>query len=209
MAHTPLDEHILNLLEQNGEMRSRAIYDTKPETSNNTIRGRIGKLKKAGKIEKVENGLYRLAPIDPQTAFREKRKKFSSDERAAEDNEDTINALLNTYDEVLVLFQSWVFQNLVSEEIDFAQQLIFLENFKWLTAIADKLMRRWSLVHVGYDTNTRQAQEDAKAKAEKKQQEALKNAPIEDQIIVVGHYRDGFEEILAKLPKRVVDDATV
>ena len=89
MAHTPLDEHILNLLEQNGEMRSRAIYDTKPETSNNTIRGRIGKLKKAGKIEKVENGLYRLAPIDPQTAFREKRKKFSSDERAAEDNEDT------------------------------------------------------------------------------------------------------------------------
>ena len=58
MAHTPLDQHILDLLDQNGEMRARDIYDTRPETSRNTIRSRIGKLKTAGKVEKVQNGIY-------------------------------------------------------------------------------------------------------------------------------------------------------
>ena len=58
MAHTPLDQHILDLLDQNGEMRARDIYDTRPETSRNTIRNRIGKLKTAGKVEKVQNGIY-------------------------------------------------------------------------------------------------------------------------------------------------------
>ena len=94
-----------------------------------------------------------------------------------ENNEETINKLLNTYDEVLVIFQRWVLQN-ITQAIDFEQQLLFIENFKWLTMIADKLMKRWALVHVGYDTNTRQAQEDAKAKTEARQKAALEEAPM-------------------------------
>ena len=61
MARTPLDQHILDLLEKHGEMRSRDIYATKPEISINTIRGRIGKLKNEGKIEVVLGGV-RLLP---------------------------------------------------------------------------------------------------------------------------------------------------
>ena len=60
MAHTPLDQHILDLLDQNGEMRTRDIYATKPEISINTIRGRIGKLKNEGKIEVVLGGVRLL-----------------------------------------------------------------------------------------------------------------------------------------------------
>ena len=147
--------------------------------------------------------------IDAQTELSKARKKFSSDARSAENNEQTINTLLNTYDEVLAIFQVWVLQNIASQKIDFEQQLLFIENFKWLTIIADKLMKRWSLVHVGYDTNTRQAQEDAKAKTEARQKEALENAPLEDRITVVGHYQEGMKEILEHLPKKEVEESKV
>ena len=62
-TRTPLDQHILDLLEQNGEMCSRDIYATKPEMSINTIRGCIGRLKNGGKIEKVQNGIYRKSAL--------------------------------------------------------------------------------------------------------------------------------------------------
>ena len=203
MAHTPLDQHILDLLDQNGEMRTRDIYDTRPETSKNTIRSRIGKLKTAGKVEKVQNGIYRLAPVDPQTAFYEKRRKLSSEVRFVEDNRETINKLLNTYDEVLKLFQRWILQNIACSEIDFEQQLVFLENFKWLTLIADKLIKRWHLVHIGYETNTRQAQEDTKAKVEERQKAALEDAPIEDTVMVVGMYDPEAKVLIDAIPSSV------
>ena len=139
-----------------------------------------------GEIERVKNGIYRIsASTGARTQFTAARKKFSSDARSAEDNEETINKLLNTYDEVLVIFQKWVLQN-ITQGIDFEKQLLFIENFKWLTMIADKLMKRWALVHVGYDTNTRQAQEDAKAKTQEREKAALENAPLRDRVMVVG-----------------------
>ena len=55
MAHTPLDQHILDLLEKNGEMRSRDIYATKPEMSINTIR--------EGEIICLNRGLSRITQI--------------------------------------------------------------------------------------------------------------------------------------------------
>ena len=201
MAHTPLDQHILALLEENGEMRSRDIYATKPEVSINTIRSRIGKLKNQGAIKKVKNGVYRkAAAIDPQTHLREARKKFSSDVRSAENNEKTINTLMNTYDEVLAIFQVWVLQNIASQEIDFEQQLLFIENFKWLTLIGDKLMKRWNLTHTGYDTNSRQAQEDAKAKTAEKEKQALKDAPPEGTVQVLGNFNLDTQQLIDNFP---------
>ena len=97
----------------------------------------------------------------------------------------------------------------MTQREDFEKHLLFIENFKWLTMIADKLMKRWNLEHHGYDTNTRQAQEDAKAKTEEREKAALENAPFEDTIIVVGHYNEGMQEILANLPKKEVEEASV
>ena len=203
MAYTPLDQHILTLLAQNGEMCVSDIYDTQPETSKNTIRSRIGKLKNAGKVEKVQNGIYRLAPVDPLVQFYEERRKLSSEMRFVEDNRETINKLLNTYDEVLMLFQSWIFQNVACQEIDFAQQLVFLENFTSLAVIADKLIKRWHLVHIGYDTNTCQAQEDTKAKMEAREKAALEDAPIEDTVMVVGMYDPEAKALIDAIPSSV------
>ena len=200
MAHTPLDQHILDLLEENGEMRSRDIYATKPEVNEHTIRSRIGKLKNEGKIEKVKNGVYRKPASSPdaQTQFTaETRKKFSRKVRSAEDNEATISELLNEYDD---LFKQWIADN----GIEFEKRL---ENFKWLTMIGDKLMKRWSLVHVGYDTNTRQAQEDAKAKTEERQKEALKDAPLEEQVNVIGSFDLDTKQLIDALPTLTEDEA--
>ena len=182
-------------------MHLNELFASQPDVKTPTRDYHVKQLLNRGDIERVQNGIYRKpTSATPETQFRQTRKKFSSDARSAADNEQTINTLLNTYDEVLALFQRWVLANMVAQEIDFAQQLRFIENFKWLTTIVDKLMKRWSLVHVGYDTNTRQAQEDAKAKTEERQKKALKDAPLEEQIMIVGSYDPEAKELLDCIP---------
>ena len=192
--------HILDTLKNGDEMRLNKIFASLPDVNKSTRDYHIKQLVNRGEIERVQNGIYRKsASPDPQTQFKSARKKFSSDARSVENNEETINKLLNTYDEVLVIFQRWVLQN-ITQAIDFEQQLLFIENFKWLTMIADKLMKRWSLVHVGYDTNTRQAQEDAKAKTEARQKAALEEAPIEEQVNVIGSFDLDTKQLIDNFP---------
>ena len=192
--------HILDTLKNGDEMRLNKIFASLPDVNKSTRDYHIKQLVNRGEIERVQNGIYRKsASPDTQTQFNAARKKFSSDARSVEDNEETINKLLNTYDEVLVIFQRWVLQN-ITQAIDFEQQLLFIENFKWLTMIADKLMKRWSLVHVGYDTNTRQAQEDAKAKTEARQKAALEDAPIEEQVNVIGSFNLDTKQLIDAFP---------
>ena len=164
----------------------------------------LGELVQNSEITKIKQGTYSgndgSASTPTQTQLHAARKKFSSNARSAAHNKETIDALLNTYDEVLVIFQVWVLESIVSQEIDFEQQLLFIENFKWLTMIGDKLMKRWSLEHVGYDTNTRQAQEDAKAKTEERQKAALQDAPLEEQVNVIGSFDLDTKELIDNLP---------
>ena len=177
------------------------IFDSKPLLKKPTRDYHIKQLTNRGEIERVKNGVYKKpASIDPQTQFNKTRKKFSSDERSAEDNEQTINKLLNTYDEVLAIFQIWVLKNMASQEIDFEKQLLFIENFKWLTMIVDKLMKRWALVHIGYDTNSRQAQEDAKAKTAEREKAELEKAPVSDRVMIIGKYDPEAEELIDCIP---------
>lgn len=197
-------QNILAVIEKNGETHIQDISDSMPDLKDSNRDYHIRRLKERGEIEKVKNGIYRIpAAIDAQTRLREARENFSSDVWFAEDNEQTINILMNTYREVLIIFQSWVLKHIASQEIDFEKQLLFIENFKWITMIADKLMKRWSLVHVGYDTNTRQAQEDAKAKTEEREKEALKEAPLEDTIMVVGKYDPEAMALIDCIPSSV------
>ena len=185
-------EQIIALLGSKGEMHSKEIYDSMSEVNKNTLKKELGKLKRDGEVVTPRGrSWYRLptdtSSVSTKTRPDEKLDQVSKQLRSAEDNEIATSQLLNDYDE---LCQEWRDDN----DINFEKRL---EKFKLLTLVGDKLMKRWALVHVGYDTNTRQAQEDAKAKTEAREQEALESAPLEDRITVVGHYQEGMKEILA------------
>lgn len=198
MAH-PLDEHILKLLEKNGEMHTREILATMPDKKRN-LKTRLSKLKSKGKIEMPTRSRYVLASnASAETHTDDTLKPISDALRAADANKETIDRLLNIYDTYLHNYESWVKKN-IGPDIDFEKQLLCIENFKWLTMIGDKLMKRWSLEHVGYDTNTRLAQEDAKAKTAEREKAALEDAPLEETVQIVGHYHTDLKELWDAMP---------
>ena len=192
----PIRAHILGQLNKNGQMRTKDIIATMPNEARK-IKTRLSDMTKDGSINSPKRGTYVL-PFTP-TRSNETLKQISEVLRSEDANKKTIDRLLNIYDSVLDNYETWVRDN-VGSGTDFADQLLFIENFKWLTAIGDKLMKRWSLEHVGYDTNTRQAQEDAKAKTENRQKEALKNAPLRDRVMVVGKYDPEAEKLIDCIP---------
>lgn len=203
MKNATIADRILDFLANNpGRHNSSKIAEAIGASGGGTSTA-LGKLTKTGEITKIQQGTYigndDSASTPAQTRPDEKLEQISNKLRSAEDNEKTIDKLLNLYDSVLDNYETWVGDN-VDSNTDFEKQLLFIENFKSLTAIGDKLMKRWSLVHVGYDTNTRQAQEDAKAKTEERQKEALKDAPLRDRVMIVGKYDPEAEELLDCIP---------
>ena len=190
-----LERALVYLNSNPGEHRTaeiaKAIRASKGRTSS-----ALTKLASADRITNIHRGIY----CGNDAGIFEQTLRNNIDQlRKAEANAETIDILLNTYDIVLAAYQSWVIKN-VDKEIDFEKQLFFIENFKWLTMIVDKLMKRWALVHVGYDTNTRQAQEDAKVKTQAREKAALENAPLRDRIMIVGKYDPEAEELLDCIP---------
>ena len=197
----PLDEHILDLLKKNGEMHSSQIFATMPAQKDN-LKKRLSILKSAGKIDMPIRSRYILTSDTAASAHTRPDKELneiSNALRTAEDNKRVADMLMHLYEDVLKRYRNWVAQN-VDDNTDFEQQLLFIENFKWLTAIGDKLMKRWSLEHVGYDTNTRQAQEDAKAKTEERQKAALEDAPLEEQVNVIGSFDLDTKQLIDNFP---------
>ena len=196
-----IQQHFLNFLDKNGESNIKDIFASLPDVKRPRWDYHRKQLQKQGLIEKVQNGIYRKpASTDPQKWFRAAIKKLHSLERSTEDNEKIINAMLNTYEVLFALFRVWLIEDMVAENIDFEQRLLFIENFKWLTMIGDRLLKRWSLVHVGYDTNTRQAQEDAKAKTEAREKAALENAPLEEQVSILGSFDLATKTLIDSFP---------
>ena len=199
-----LERALVYLNSNPGEHRTaeiaKAISASKGRTSS-----ALTKLASVDRITNIHRGIY----CGNDAGIFEQTLRNNIDQlRKAEANAETIDILLNTYDIVLAAYQSWVIKN-VDKEIDFEKQLLFIENFKWLTMIVDKLMKRWALVHVGYDTNTRQAQEDAKVKTQEREKAALENAPLRDRIMIVGKYDPEAEELLDCIPsslEQMTDD---
>lgn len=212
MKNATIAERILDFLANNpGRHRSSQIAEAIGASSGGTSTA-LGKLATNGEITQIQQGTYigndDRASTPAQTRPGEELEQISEALRSADANGKTIDKLLNLYDSVLDNYETWVGDN-VDSNTDFEKQLLFIENFKWLTAIGDKLMKRWSLVHVGYDTNTRQAQEDAKAKTEERQKEALKDAPLEDTVAVVGHFHEDLKELWDKMPPSEKEKQTV
>ena len=145
------------------------------------VRRLLGLLEDEGIIVKVKSGLYRLsAKFAPWTEQK---------------NEKIIDSLMKLYEKVLE-------QHIHAEDIS-------LNDFKSLILMADRLMKRWYLVHRGYDTNTRQAAEDAKKKTVEREKQETENAPPEDQVVVIREYDETMREVLAKLPGKELKERAV
>ena len=148
-------------------------------------------------VIKVKRGLYKLNPDIVKPVIRLEKQ-----------NEATVNRLLNLYDKVLERYEMLIDKHLKDEDT-LEKKTDLLNNFKALGSMADPLMKRWYLVHRGYDANTRQAQEDAKAKTVAREKEEHANAPLEDTIVEVGHYHGDVKELWDKLPKTEQEQRTV
>lgn len=178
-------EQILAVL-RTGEKPKSAILGAVPYSKYYTSR-ELTKLVRAGKIARVKKGVYKLNEVLPSVRF--------EDQNAA-----TINRLLNLYDMVLEKYSDLIEEILADEMTNLEEKAGLLNNFKALASMVDSLMKRWYLVHRGYDSNTRQAQEDAKAKAKAIEQAEFENAPPEDRVIEVGHYHEDMRELWDTLP---------
>lgn len=188
-------QQILKLLED-GEKKTGEILNA-ISGSKWEIRKNLDILSGQETVIKVKRGLYKLNPDIVKPVIRLEKQ-----------NEATINRLLNLYDEVLVKYSGLIKGVLDSEE-SLGDKATLLNNFKALSSMADPLMKRWYLVHRGYDSNTRQAQEDAKAKTVARDKQAHANAPFEDTIVEVGHYHGDVKELWDNLPKTEQEQRTV
>lgn len=128
--------------------------------------------------------------------------------REASDNIETINKMLNVYDLLLDDIVATLSSELAEKET-IEKKIDLIKSLRWVAATIDQLMKRWYLVHRGYDTNTRQAVEDAKQKTVDREKQETENAPPEKQLKVVREYDESMREILAKMPKPVQEETTV
>ena len=171
-------EKILNALVL-GPKRTRDIVKV-IDAPRGSIEKELGLLVDLGEIIRVRKGLYRLG-------------EFQVNPRTEADNRETINRVLNAYDAVL--------DQMLTPGVDIERLLPVLTAFKSTAVTVDQLMKRWYLVHRGYDNNARQAQEDAKMKAQKVAQEEMASVPPEDRVVVVGEYDTVMKELWDNLPE--------
>ena len=196
-----IDTQILKYL-KNGQRSVKDLYKDLPEPRN-TLQNRIKALKRKGDIVSVKHGVYAL--VGKGNVF---FAKAVGELRQKEDNERTINALLNLYDEVLIGY-SQVMREVLNSDESLEKKENFLLDFKNLTLIGDRLIKRWNLENFGYDNNAKQAQEDAKAKTAKTEEERIANAAPEDRMIIVREYGEGMRHILENMPGQAKEDRMV
>ena len=188
-----LEDQILEVLSE-GEKTSAEIKKALQGNAA-SIDKRLSKMAKSGKITRVDQGLYRLP--GPQDAPGEVENS-----RGEVENTATINKMLTLYDKVLNAVDQTIEEKLASAtKIEDMVELI--KSLRWLGATVDQLMKRWYLVHRGYDNNTRQAVEDAKKKTVEREKQETENAPPEDQLEVVQEYDESMREILENMPHAV------
>ena len=117
-------------------------------------------------------------------------------------NIETINKLLKSYDIVLDNIAETL-ESELSAKATIEEKINLIKSLRWLGATVDQLMKRWYLVHRGYDSNTKQAHEDAKQKTADRETQELENAPPEAQLKVVREYDESMREILENMPHTV------
>lgn len=183
-----LEERILEVLKA-GELQLSEIKEAIGDQVT-SVGNCLTRLKTQGKVVRVGQGLYRLPkPSEVPAAVKISRQEI--------ENIETINKLLRLYDTLLdtvaVSIQEEDWKGIV-------EKIETIKSLRWLGATVDQLMKRWYLVHRGYDANTKQAHEDAKKKTADREKTEMENAPPEEQIVVVREYDETMRDVLAKLP---------
>ena len=200
-----LGDRILACLEE-GEKDISEIQEA-VGASKNSVSVCLTRLVKSGKVVRVRSGVYRLASVADTTVVPADTTVVPADttvevenSRSETENIETINKLLKSYDIVLDNIAETLESELAAKAT-IEEKINLIKSLRWLGATVDQLMKRWYLVHRGYDSNTKQAHEDAKQKTADRETQELENAPPQSQLKVVREYGEGMREILAKMPQ--------
>ena len=168
---------------------------SKPNSVSKTLSDMTGR----DEIKSPERGQYHLPTAHDAPAEAE-------NSRGESENTETINKLLTLYDKLL----DTVADSIEKEDWKgITEKIEAIKSLRWLGATVDQLMKRWYLLYRGYDTNTRQAVEDAKHKTENREKQEQENAPPEDQVVVVREYDESMRRALANLPGKDLKKRTV
>ena len=181
---TEVAAEIFNVLEA-GEQTTTAIAGVIGR-SDRSVRRDLTALVADGKVSLVKKGVYRL---------------HRSVKWTEADNRVLINGLLGVYTALIDACKGDVKEIFASQEISNTEKIRGVKVFNTCVATIDRLMKRWSLVHLGWNTNPRLAKADAEAKTHHTETVDLEGAPLEAFFQVVGHYAPIMKEILWKMPK--------
>ena len=169
---------------ESGEQTTAVIADAIGR-SERSVRRDLTALISDGKVSLVKKGVYRLHRSVLWTEA---------------DNRVLINALLGVYTALIDACKGDVKEIFSSQDLSNTEKLQSVKTFNACVSMIDRLMKRWSLVHLGWSTNPRLAKADAAAKTSDTEEVDLEGAPLEAFFQVVSHYHPSMREILEKMP---------
>ena len=167
-----------------GEQRTAAIADAIGR-SERSVRRDLAALISDDKVSVVKKGVYRLHRSVLWTEA---------------DNRVLINALLGVYTALIDACQGDVKEIFSSQDLSNTEKLQSVKTFNACVSMIDRLMKRWSLVHLGWSTNPRLAKADAEAETSDTEKVDLEGAPLEALFKVVTHYHPSMREICFSMP---------
>ena len=153
--------------------------------SERSVRRILVEMVSDGKVNVVKRGVYRLS----------RSVKWTES-----DNETLINELLAVYTALIDACKADVKKIFGSQEIGNTEKIRCVKAFNACVATIDRLMKRWSLVHLGWNTNTRLAKVDAEVKTRHAEKVNLEGAPLAAFFTIVAHYDSSMRELMENLP---------
>jgi DNA-binding transcriptional ArsR family regulator len=153
--------------------------------SERSVRRDLTALISDGKVSVVKKGVYRL---------------HRSVKWTEADNEVLINELLGVYTVLIDACKGDVKAIFSAQDLSNTEKLQSVKTFNACVSMLDRLMKRWSLVHLGWSTNPRLAKADAAAKTSDTEKVDLAGAPLEALFKVVTHYHPSMREICFSMP---------
>ena len=174
---------ISNFLEA-GEQSTAAIA-RKTGRSERTVRRDLTEMQSVDQVSLVKKGVYKL---------------HRSVKWTEADNRDLINELLRVYTEMIDVCKGGVKDGFTLEDVSDTEQIKSVKTFNACVATVDRLMKRWALVHLGWNTNPQLAKADAEAEVSEAARVDLQNAPIEAFFRVTTHYHPDMKAIVFRMP---------
>ena len=207
---TTCKQRILEVLMDGEKKRSAIIKATGDKAS--TVKKALSEMKRDGEVKSGNPGWYRL-PSEPEVPIETEKTPEGApvpadDSRGESENIETINKMLDAYDVVLDDIVSSLRGELATKA-SIEEKVDLIKSLRWVAATIDQLMKRWYLVHRGYDTNTRQAVEDAKHKTADREKQEMEHLPPAEQLEVVGDYDVEMRGLLESLPEPIQKKLTV